>query len=145
MALELLYFDHDHGLERLLAIRMDREAHAVHFRFDRAADPTYDDGEEDEDSGEEPVTVNATTDCGSAAQFDGFCRALVTAMRSTPFSLQDPSKRPFARMDHTSLLLEGFGDGVPPQELTCQIPAEIVEGLRGLRNVPELLRSALVG
>lgn len=131
--MELLYFDFDHGVERLLSIRLDRESQTVHFRLEKGPDPTYD-----EESADVPTeTISASTHCTSAEQFFGFCRALVAAMPNTPFSLQDPSKRPFAAMSHDALVLDGIGDGVVPEELTCRIPPEIAAELIRTDYLPE--------
>ncbi len=135
--MELLYFDFDHGVERLLFVRLDRESQLVHFRFEQGPDQTHD-----EESGDVPtVSVSASTTCPSLAQFFGFCRALVAAMRDTPFSLQDPGKKPFAAMSHDVLVLDGIGEGVPPQELTCRIPPEIMAELVGPDRLTERLKS----
>ncbi len=131
--MELLYFDFDHGVERLLHIRLDRESQTVHFRLEKSPDPTYD--EESEDVPAE--MISASTHCPGAGQFSGFCRALVAAMRSTPFSLQDPGKAPFAAMSLDALMLDGIGDGVRPEELTCRIPQEIATELVGPNYLPE--------
>ena len=131
--MELLYFDHDHGAERLLFLRLDRESQTVHFRLEKGADPTHD-----EESADAPTeTISASTHCSSLEQFFGFCRALVAAMPNTPFSLQDPGKRPFAAMSHDALVLEGIGDGVRPEDLTCRLPPEIVTELVGSNHLPE--------
>ena len=131
--MELLYFDFDHGVERLLFIRLDRESQVVQFRLEKGPDPTYD-----EECGDVPsVTVDASTSCSSLEQFFGFCRALVAAMRDTPFSLQDPGKTPFAAMSQDALVLDGIGEGVPPEELTCRIPPEVVAELLGPNHLPE--------
>jgi hypothetical protein len=119
--MELLYFDFDHGTERLLFVRLDREAHCVHFRFEKSPDPVHD--EEIADAA--TVTVNASTACSSPEQFSGFCLALVSAMRDTPFSLQDPGKTPFAARPQATLRLDGIGEGVSPEALTCRMPPEI--------------------
>ena len=125
--MELLYFDFDHGLERLLFVRFEPESKLVHFRFEQGADPTHD-----EESSDNPtVSVSASTKCSSSGQFFGFCRAMVAAMRDTPFSLQDPKKRPFAAISPDALVLDGIGVGVAPEELTCRIPPEIVTELVG--------------
>jgi hypothetical protein len=136
-SMELLYFDFDHGVERLLFIRLDRESQTVHFRLERSPDPTYDEECEDVPT----VTVNASTSCSSLSQFDGFCRALVAAMRCTPFSLQHPDKTPFAAIAHDEVNLNGILEGVPPRELTCRIPSEIAAELVAPERVPERFRS----
>jgi hypothetical protein len=134
--MELLYFDFDHGVERLLFIRLDRESLTVHFRLERGPDPTYD-----EECGDVPtVTVDASTSCSSVDQFCGFCRALVAAMRDTPFSLQDPGKTPFAPMSQDALVLDGIGEGVPPDELTARIPPDIATEILGPGHLPERFR-----
>lgn len=131
--MELLYFDFDHGVERLLFIRLDRESQTVHFRLEKSPDPTHD-----EESADVPTeTISASTHCSSLDQFSGFCRALVAAMPNTPFSLQDPGKRPFAAMPHDALVLDGIGDGVHPEGLTCRIPQEIAAELVGPHYLPE--------
>lgn len=131
--MELLYFDFNHGVERLLYIRLDRESQTVHFRLEKGPDPTYD-----EESSDVPTeTISASTHCTSAEQFFGFCRALVAAMPNTPFSLQDPDKGPFAAMAHDALILDDIGDGVRPEELTCRIPPEIATELVGPHYLPE--------
>lgn len=123
---ELLYFDHDHGVERLLFVRMDRASRTVHFRFERAPDPSY----EDEEGSDVPiVSLSAATECPGLDQFCAFCHAVVAAMRETPFSLQDPSKTPFAAMPHAALVLDGIAAGVPGAELTCRVPAAIAAEL----------------
>ena len=131
--MELLYFDFDHGVERLLFIRLDRESQTVHFRLEKGPDPTYDEECDDVPT----VTVNASTNCSSLSQFFGFCRALVTAMPNTPFSLQDPGKTLFAAISHDALTLDEIGDGVRPEELTCRIPQEIATELVGPDYLPE--------
>lgn len=131
--MELLYFDFDHGVERLLFIRLDRESQSVHFRLEKGPDQTHD--EESVDVATE--TINASTRCSSRDQFSGFCRALVAAMPHTPFSLQDPGKRPFAAISHDALILDGIGDGVRPEQLTCRIPLEISAELFGPDRVPD--------
>ena len=97
--MELLYFDHDHGVERLLFIRLDRESQSVHFRLEVGPDPTHD---EECDGYVSSLTVNASTSCSSLDQFLGFCHALVAAMRDTPFSLRIPA-RPLSLPWHTTL------------------------------------------
>ena len=131
--MELLYFDFDHGVERLLYIRSDRASQTVHFRLEKGPDPTHD-----EESADVPTEmISASTHCSSAEQFFGFCRALVAAMPNTPFSLQDPGKTPFAAMSHDALILDDIGDGVRPKELTCRIPQEIATELVGPHYLPE--------
>jgi hypothetical protein len=123
--MNLLYFAHFDGSERLLRIEFDRKSLSVNFKFDQDKDPAH----EEESENVEPVSVSASVRCSNIDQFDGFGRALVPAMRRTSFSLQDPSKPPFARMDADDLKLDEFGKGVPPKELTCRIPAKIVPHL----------------
>jgi hypothetical protein len=123
--MELLYFDFDHGVERLLFVGLDREARSVHFRFEQSPDPTHDEESDDVAT----VTVKASTNCSSPEQFAGFARALVAAMRDTPFSLQDPGKAPFEAMRQELLVPDGIGEGVRPDELTCRIPPEIAAEL----------------
>jgi hypothetical protein len=131
--MELLYFDFDHGVERLLFVRLDRESQTVHFRLEKGPDPTHDD-----ESADVPTeTISAATHCRSVEQFFGFCRALIAAMPNTPFSLQDPGKPPFAAMSHDALILDEIGDGVRPEELTCRIPHEIATELVGPDDLPE--------
>jgi hypothetical protein len=131
--MELLYFDFDHGVERLLFIRLDPESQTVDFRLEKGPDPTHD-----EESADVPTeTVSASMHCSSLDQFFGFCRALVAAMPNTAFSLQDPGKRPLAAMPHDALVLDGIGDGVRPEELTCRIPREIAAELVGPHYLPE--------
>lgn len=131
--MELLYFDFDHGVGRLLFIRLDRESQAVHFRLEKGPDPTHD-----EEGADIPTeTINASTHCPSVEQFSGFCRALVAAMPNTPFSLQDPGKIPFAAISHDALILDEIGDGVRLDEITCRIPQEIATELVGPNYLPE--------
>ena len=99
----------------------------------RGPDPTHD-----EESGDVPTeTVNASTNCSSLGEFCGFCHALVAAMQDTPFSLQDPADTLFAAMSQDALVLDGIGEGVPAEELTCQIPPAIVAELVGPDRLPE--------
>src|SRR5262245_25664112 len=132
-AVELLYFDFDHGGERLLFVRLNQETRSVDFRLEKGPDPTHD--EDNEDVATE--TVTASTNCSSVEQFFGFCHALVAAMPNTSFSLQDPSKRPFAAIPYNALVLEEIGEGVPPEELSCRIPPEIVAELVRTDYVPD--------
>jgi hypothetical protein len=134
--MEVLYFDFDHGVERLLFVRLDRESLVIRFRLEKRPDPTYDEACEDIPT----ETVDASLRCASVDQFFGFCRALVAAMRDTPFSLQDPGKRPFAAMPHDALVLDGIGEGVPPEALACRIPPGIAAELVGSARLPERFR-----
>jgi len=133
---ELLYFDFDHGMERLLFIHLSTESQTVEFRLEKGPDPTHD--EESEDVPTE--TVTASTKCSSVEQFRGFCHALVAAMRHSSFSLQDPDKRPFAAMPQEAFVLRGIEEGVPPMQLTCRITDEIAAELVGPDYVPESFR-----
>lgn len=135
--MEVLYFDFDHGIERLLFVRFDRESRRVDFRFEQSPDATYD-GEGQEVHIE---TVRASTQCSNDVQFFGFCQALVAAMRETPFSLQDPSKTPFAAMPQETLVLDGIGAGGSPDGLTCHVPAEIATKVFTVERLPEWLRA----
>jgi hypothetical protein len=135
---DLLYFDFDHGVERLLFVCIDPNSFSVDFRFERVPDPSYEDGPE-----ANPATVIASTSCENPEQFFGLCRALVEAMRHTPFSLQDPKKRPFAAMPQEALVLSGIGSGVSPGELTSRIPPEIATELFSPDRLPERLRPLL--
>ncbi|MBA3456831.1 MAG: hypothetical protein H0T42_27325 [Deltaproteobacteria bacterium] len=134
--MELLYFDFDHGTERLLWMRLDRAAHTVHFRFEQSPDPTYD-----EQHDVATVTVNAATTCSSDEQLLGFWRALVRAMRHTPYSLQHPGKRPFEAMPHDALTLDDLGPGVQARELTCHAPEEIVVAIVSSNELRARFRS----
>jgi len=138
--MELLYFDHDHGVERLLFVRMDRASQRVHFRLEKGPDSTHDEDSEDVST----ETLNGSTQCSSLAQFFGFCQALVEVMRETPFLLQDPGKAPFAAMPQEALVLADVEDGVAPEELSCRIPAEIADELVDVNRLPARLRP-LVG
>ncbi|HEY1956115.1 MAG TPA: hypothetical protein VGH28_10885 [Polyangiaceae bacterium] len=118
--MELLYFDFDHGVERLLFVTMDREALSVHFRFEQSPDATY----EDEGPEVPVVSVRASTKCSSVGELFGFFREVTAAMRQTPFRLQDPTKKPFAAMPHEALVLDDVGDGA---QVACTIPPEIAD------------------
>lgn len=120
--MQLIYFDFDHGTARQLTIELDRPTRSLHFRFERSPDPTYDE----DNVGMDSVTVDATVTCPDLPQFDGFVRALVAAMRETPFSLQDPNQPLFEAMPHDALHLDGISDGVSSEQLTSRIPADIV-------------------
>jgi hypothetical protein len=120
--MRLLYFDFDHGTARQLTIELDRPTRSLRFHFERSPDPTYDE----DNVGVDSVTVDATVTCPDLPQFDGFVRALLAAMRETPFSLQDPNQPLFEAMPHDALRLQGISEGVPPEQLTSRIPAEIV-------------------
>lgn len=134
--MEMLYFDFDHGIERLLFVRFDQGARRVDFRFEQSPDATYDDEEL-----EVPiVTVRASTQCSNDDQFFSFCRALVIAMRETPFSLQDPTKTPFAAMPQENVVLDGIAGGSSPSALTCRVPAEIASQVFSAERLPEWLR-----
>lgn len=131
--MELLYFDLDHGVERLLFVRLDPDSQTVDFRFEKGPDPSYD-----EEGPEVPVlSLRASTQCPNLDQFFGFCRTLVAAMRETPFLLQDPRKTPFAAMPHSALVLAGIGKGVPPGDLVCRIPPQIVAEIFTADQLPE--------
>jgi hypothetical protein len=120
--MRLIYFDFDHGTARELTIELDRPTRSLHFHFERGPDPTYDE----DNVGVDSIIVDATVMCPDLPQFDGFVRALVAAMRETPFSLQDPNQPYFNAMPHDALHLEGISGGVSPEHLTNRIPAEIV-------------------
>jgi hypothetical protein len=120
--MQLLYFDFNHGTEETLTIGLDRNTRSLNFHFERNPDPTYD-----EDNAEvESMMVDATVTCPDLPQFDGFVHAIVTAMRETPFSLQDPNQPHFNAMPHDSLQLEGISSGVSPEQLKNRIPEVIV-------------------
>ena len=118
----LLYFDFDHGMERELAIEMDRDALALGFRFERSPDPTHDETNADVT----PVTVTASVQCADLPEFDGFCHAIVEAMRETPFSLQDPDGAPYEPIPMSTFRLTQIPPGLPAERLGCRIPAEVV-------------------
>lgn len=120
--MQLIYFDFDHGTARQLTIGLDRPTRSLHFRFEQSPDPTYDE----DNVGVDSVTVDATVTCPDLPQFDGFVRALVAAMRETPFSLQNSKQPLFEAMPHDALHLEGISDGVSPEQLKNRIPVEIV-------------------
>jgi len=139
--MKLLYFDHDHGTETLLQIDFDRPNLMVTFEYDRGPDPTHDELADDV----EPIQVRGETRCASFAEFDGFSRALLDLMRTTAFSVQDPTQRPFAAMPHERVSLRELGDGLALEEVAARVPHQIVaeagfrpelseraEGLRGL-------------
>ena len=124
MKTALLYFDHDHGTERLFFVDMDRTSISVHLRMETGPDASY---AEEKDTPSQ--TTEATVACASLREFEGFCQALIVAMRGTPFKLQDPKKQPFNSMPHRELVLEGFGPGDPPEKLTCRLPEAIAKEL----------------
>lgn len=124
MKIDLMYFDHDHGIERLFFVQMDRETRTVQLRMEIGADATHGDEVEVESK-----TSQGAVACSNAAEFDSFCRRLTTAMKATPFSLQDPQKPPFNRMPHDQLVLEGLDYAVPLTPVSCKIPASIVTDL----------------
>jgi hypothetical protein len=131
--MELLYFDIDHGVERLLFVRLNRQTLSVDFRLEKGPDPTHDE----ESAAVPTASMTASTRCPDLDQFFGFCRAFVAAMRETSFLLQDPGKRPFAPMPHDALALEDIGEGVAMQELACRIPVEIGAEIFGPDRIPE--------
>jgi hypothetical protein len=132
---ELLYFDLDHGVERLLFVRLDPDSATVDFQFEKGPDPSYD-----EEGPEVPVvSLRGSTKCPDPDQFFGFCRALVAAMAATPFSLQDPGKSPFAAMPHSALVLDGIGPGVWPGNPVCRIPRQIFAEVFAGDQLPERL------
>jgi hypothetical protein len=131
--MDLLYFDFDHGVERLLFIRLDQQSRVVHFRLEKGPDQTHDEESEEVLT----ATISDSTNCSDDAQFAGFCRALIEAMRDTPFSLQDPTKTPFAAISQGALSLEGIGEGVSPERLTCRIPSTIAAELVGPDRMTE--------
>lgn len=120
--MQLIYFDFDHGTAQELTIGLDQNTRSLYFRFKQYPDPTYDE----DNVGVDSVEVDATVTCPDLPQFDGFVRALVAAMRGTPFSLQDPSQPLFNAMPHDALCLEGISDGVSTEQLKNRIPEEIV-------------------
>ena len=139
--MELLYFDFDHGVERLLFVRLDRESQSVHFRFEKSPDPTHDEESDDVPT----VTVSASTTCPSLDQFFGFCRALVAAMRETRrsrFRIPASARLPPCRT--TRWCSTASGTECAPEELTCRIPQEIAAELVGSGRVPERFKP-LVG
>ncbi len=120
--IDLLYFDVDHGLERLLFLTLNRELLTVDFRLETSPDPTYD-----QDGRDVPTaSLRGATRCASVDQFDGFCRALLAALRETPFSLQDPGRPPFAALPHDALRLDVMGPGwlgsSSPAEFRASLP-----------------------
>jgi hypothetical protein len=123
--MELLYFDFYHGMARELSINLDRQTRKIQFHFERSPDPSYDE----DNVGVERVSVIAAITCPDLPTFNGFIRALVTAMRETPFSLQNPSRPPFESMPHHELKLEGISADAPLKHSECRIPAKIVAEL----------------
>lgn len=136
--MDLLYFDFDHGRERLLFVSCDEPALAVRFRLESGPDPTYDQELE-----HEPVdvsTVTAETRCDTREEFAAFCCAFASAMRDTPFRLQDPAKPAFTSRPHAQLDLSRLGPtGIPPATLRARVPRSILDALLPEGHLPPSL------